>query len=449
MPLTDELGRQALELMADRLGGEGHADIALSTSLNFESWLSLLSEDQPQLSDAANRDNQALFAHLRDLVAACLLDAQRKALAGPAPGWLYEFVSVLHATRATVITFNYDCLVETAVATHELWDPRHREVISPGDALQNLPPLPNVGARLVGPLLGTFRLLKLHGSLDWWAVPGDVSGATLNREQLHGIFGDQHEMLDEQRRRELPGRERFIIPPLSAKGGYYRNPLTRELWQQSHHALREATRVSLVGYSLPEVDLVVANLLRAAVESREVAIDIVNPCPEPIAERLEGLGASRDAMNVVDGYDCVETFSRDLAEEASGSVLRQLADTSLSRAADTALAVAWGSTDALSADSVRRVVGLVDRRDGTLELTLEAEIPHEGATGTRFADDGRPDESSFPSAQSLASKIDGRHRIVAQAPDGDHTLVAVWEEGRAVGASARWIFFAPAGARRR
>jgi hypothetical protein len=68
----------------------------------------------------------------------------------------------------------------------------------------------------------------------------------------------------EQRQRELPGRERFIIPPLSTKGSYYRNPLTRELWQQAHRTLSRATRISLVGYSMPPADLVMANMLRPA-----------------------------------------------------------------------------------------------------------------------------------------------------------------------------------------
>jgi hypothetical protein len=41
----------------------------------------------------------------------------------PPPAWLYELVSVLHRRRATVITLNYDVLIEAAVQTHEIWDP--------------------------------------------------------------------------------------------------------------------------------------------------------------------------------------------------------------------------------------------------------------------------------------------------------------------------------------
>jgi hypothetical protein len=105
-------------------------------------------------------------------------------------------------------------------------------------------------------MCNTFRLLKLHGSLDWWAVPKDVSGATLNREETYGTFERPAELTDEERHRTLHGRERFIIPPLSLKGTYYRNPLTRELWRQADQALHRATRISIVGYSIPPADFV-------------------------------------------------------------------------------------------------------------------------------------------------------------------------------------------------
>src|SRR5580692_6340065 len=103
MPLTDELGNQAVEL----LKAEGRYDasrLVFGGELTFESWLSLLSEDQPQLSEAENRENAALFARLRDAVARVLIEAQFGVLAQSAPGWLYEFISALHLARAAVIT---------------------------------------------------------------------------------------------------------------------------------------------------------------------------------------------------------------------------------------------------------------------------------------------------------------------------------------------------------
>ena len=117
MPLTDELGSRAIESL-QAAGDIRATQASFGPELSFESWLSSLSEEQPQLSDADNRDNAALFARLRDAIAAELLEAQREALSGPAPCWLYELISVLHRRQASVLTFNYDTLVDTAVASH-------------------------------------------------------------------------------------------------------------------------------------------------------------------------------------------------------------------------------------------------------------------------------------------------------------------------------------------
>ena len=53
-------------------------------------------------------------------------------------------------------------------------------------------PPPTYGA-MEGFMVDTFRLLKLHGSLDWWWTPEDETGATLSRSPLVGGFGDPRE----------------------------------------------------------------------------------------------------------------------------------------------------------------------------------------------------------------------------------------------------------------
>lgn len=444
MPLTDELGRQAVELLAANGRRLSATQLGFGPELTFESWLSLLSEDQPQLTDAENRDNAALFAHLRDAIGDRLLDAQREALLQLPPGWLYELVGVLHRWRATVITLNYDVLVEAAVQTHEIWDPAVRRRVQPGDLLRNLPPLPNVGARLVGPLCRTFTLLKLHGSLDWWAVPNDASGATLTREDRRPVFGDPDEMPIEQRQRELPGRERFIIPPLSTKSTYYRNPLTRELWQQAHRALSAATRISLVGYSMPPADLVMTNMLRPALSTPGIEVDVVNPDPDRLVDRLIGLGLRADAIETIADNDCVGSFSTSLCSQASAALANELRRSLLDDSPDAALAVAWGDPTALGG-AARRVAEVLVH-NSTLELVLERDSPQGDVTAARLATDASASREVFPSAADVADNIGQCDRVIARDADHKHTLIAAWHEGRNVGANARWLFFAPADA---
>lgn len=82
MPLTDELGDRAVGLLETR--GLLHSRrLKFGRELTFESWLSLLSDDQPQLSEAENRENAALFAHLRDAIAELLLEAHSIGISTP------------------------------------------------------------------------------------------------------------------------------------------------------------------------------------------------------------------------------------------------------------------------------------------------------------------------------------------------------------------------------
>jgi hypothetical protein len=440
MPLTDQLGTRAVAM----LSSEGHlsGQPGFSQGLTFESWLSLLADDQPQLSEAENRDNAAQFVRLRDAIASLLVDSQHLTMEQPAPSWLYELVSVLHSRQASVITLNYDTLVETAVASHEIWDTAVGRYVDPIDILRNLPRLSDSGGtNLIGPLADTFKLLKLHGSTDWWAVPNDTSGATLNREQATGTFGAPYDMTLAERQQQLPGRERFIIPPLSTKSTYYRNPLTRELWQQADQALKHASRISLIGYSLPAADLVMANMLRSAFDERNIRVDVVNPQPDELSQRLIGLGVSEESLVVTAGHDCVEAFTGTLCGEANAALIRQLGTEMLRDGPDAALAVAWGDSHG---NNVLRVIELAQGDNNTLELILENAPPREGATAVRRAQDGTPIRDGYPTAEQLADTIGPYSQLVAVDNRGAHKLISARQEGRTAGASARWIMFTPA-----
>ena len=262
LPLTDELGMFALLRLPD---GWRHRAPSHFVGGTFETWLSRLADDQPQLSEAENQENRALFAHTVEAITSELADRQRKALTQAAPPWLYELLSVLHCGRHTAITLNYDILVEAGLQGHALWcngpptDPNNPARSSPGrfagigDVLGGLPDLRARSGQtiytdeLTASPEQTFQLLKLHGSLDWYWVPGDASGPTLNRSILRPRFGTELPTRQDYAN-ELPGREPFIVPPLAAKSAYFRNPVIREIRRKALAALRRADRIHLVGY---------------------------------------------------------------------------------------------------------------------------------------------------------------------------------------------------------
>ena len=188
MPLTDQLGENALaalrSLLPPRLALE-----RLPRGLNFEAWLSQLAGDQPYLPDAENAENRAAFQRFSEAIADIIGTRVQEALANPYPEWLLSHLSVPPTiTLATVITFNYDTLIECMVATPTgiLGNPDLQGQLWQGvgwtELTGGLPPPGDSG--LPAEKVDTLRLLKLHGSLNWYWRAGDSSGISVVRRNL-------------------------------------------------------------------------------------------------------------------------------------------------------------------------------------------------------------------------------------------------------------------------
>lgn len=119
MPLTDDLGDRVLAVVAAK--ATGPVPQQPFRNGRFESWLSRISEDQPDLSVTENLANRVLFELCSECLASvlenCVSDAKAEALSHD---WLYEFLGTLHARQSTVVTFNQDTLLEFAVSEAEL-----------------------------------------------------------------------------------------------------------------------------------------------------------------------------------------------------------------------------------------------------------------------------------------------------------------------------------------
>ena len=223
MPLTDELGN----LAAERAGLDLEKE---SSDGRFEAWLSRLAEPQPDLTHMENIGNSVVFSKLQQAIHSTMVQRQETALSEGYPPWASEFVAALHASRATVVSFNYDLSIEWLFDRLGVWDFEGSERIGWPNLLGDLPPFPPIPARLSGSLRPSMQLLKLHGSLNWYWAPGDESGLTSNKWELRSDEGE--------RRRYLPGRQPFIVPPTALKTAYFSNPVVHEMWQQAAAALR-------------------------------------------------------------------------------------------------------------------------------------------------------------------------------------------------------------------
>lgn len=345
MPLTDELGLAALSELRGTLPPRLALD-SFPPNMNFESWLSQLASDQPYLSDAENAENRAAFMRLSDSIASVLGQRVDSVLAENYPEWLLQFVSAAHHARSTLITFNYDTLIECFVDTPtgilgnhsrdvDVWDPIHWTELSGG-----LPPWPPGDAYIAATQVETLMLLKMHGSLNWYWRPRDRSGISVARRKLPGHFGSPQAYEDEERRRRLPGRVPYVVPPASSKSDYYADPIASEMWAPAARRLRRAKRVVLVGYSLPATDTTFSNMLRESIQGSDCDVLIADLDPGPVFDRLLDLGIAQERILVgPSGAEAVPSLVHSWIDSLGRSALMKLLNY---RGPTRQLVLAWG-----------------------------------------------------------------------------------------------------------
>lgn len=233
---------------------------------NFEQWLSFLIESPPWLPPAEQARNRAAFLHIADAIAKILSSRQLATVQshdGNCPDWLSQLVDLWARHRSTVITFNYDQLVELAwISASNTQGPKRSIDLYPAPLT---PLIARTGAMpAAATSSGGFRLLKLHGSIGWWysgpdGPPGDVvydqgmKGSTWSSEGLD----PDHEMTESLVADRVP----MIVPPAAVKSPYYNNSILRAMWKSAADALNSADEIVLMGFSLPQTDMLVSSML--------------------------------------------------------------------------------------------------------------------------------------------------------------------------------------------
>ena len=297
LPTLAELGQAVVQVLAREqqedkelgrvvLSGSAAREIThgLVPTGDLERWLSYLADPPPFLDEPERYFNLGLFSHVARVVVREIESRQRQALAATMPPWLARLVRLWHETQATVISLNYDGLVERALQHLDI--PGSKGHLADA-ALGDLPGFAPAAAALArDPEPPTFRLIKLHGSIDWAWSPGDATGSTIVRARLTSNWSNDEEADVSV---SAPGKEPFVVPPLATKSRYYGNSLVRAVWHKARVALASATSVTLCGYSLPASDFATAVLVSAET-NRAARWSIADLEPRPIEERLARLG---------------------------------------------------------------------------------------------------------------------------------------------------------------
>ena len=223
---------------------------------NIELWMTYLSQRQPWLHESFNQYNQALATRIRRYIREVVDQTSFNSMTTSKPEWLGSLIEQWSKRQSSVITLNYDTLVERAagalvvpeinngrgIALSQMYPPYFSDIRSRVTML--------LGA---GPL-DTFKYFKLHGSINWhYSGREDFYGETIFYSDV-SPWGpkNSHEKLSSS---SAMDKETLIIPPVSEKTTYFNNETVRRLWQEGSEALEGATRVFVIGYSLPISDL--------------------------------------------------------------------------------------------------------------------------------------------------------------------------------------------------
>ena len=272
---------------------------------DIEMWMSYLSQAQPWLSDSDVYLNYSLASRIRKIISQVLEERISQVVMSAPPKWLNQLIASWHERQSVIVTLNYDTLIESAAqfgfteeSTLETNLPGKKQSLNP---VHIYPPhFSSIASRRGEAILGfgdtnTFRLFKLHGSVNW-----HYSG----REQYFGetiFFRDVPEFeaaSDIENRKAAMERSKnfardkstLIIPPIAEKTTYFNNETIRGIWRDAGTALQEASAVYVLGYSLPKSDLGMKLFLTGNLPSLDTPISLVNLDQGIIGRFKEALG---------------------------------------------------------------------------------------------------------------------------------------------------------------
>jgi hypothetical protein len=301
MPTVAQLGGIVARRIVNRpaLGELPHAVQAILRQgsipgNDLEAWLSTLATPPPFVSEIETHFYAGVFAQVAFDIGEEVEASEARVLAQDPPPWFGRLVRIWNVTGATVITFNYDTLVEHAAV---------RPILPWGDRWPNV----------------AFNLLKVHGSTNWWRARGAAPGGDVAVQPLLPGWGAEPDRL------EPVGDERVLIPPIVAKGSFYDLSFIRRQWQQARAALESATALFILGYRLPANDLAATALVSQHLAAN-AQITVVNRSPNKPAAVLERNG--RPAGQIVEGDDSISRFVSEydamLASELGPILVQQL-----------------------------------------------------------------------------------------------------------------------------
>ncbi len=275
MPLMNELA----SCIEPEINNYPNKEIYKKFGTDIEGLMTYLHQEVPWKSDYDSKIDEGLLLKLLNKIGEYITECEEKAFEKVLPPWAKQFIEYIHEKELTVATFNYDTILERL--SEELkykHDPKNAINIIEiyRIPISSLPSRTNSTGFSYGALQGyrssnTYRLLKLHGSINWYFTRDD------------GVLGTPvyYTKVDEDRnaeeiKRNIMGLTTLIIPPVAEKSSFYNTQLIKILWTELAKAVDGADEIYCVGYSLPKSDYTTQIFFKTVIDKDKRKVYIVN-----------------------------------------------------------------------------------------------------------------------------------------------------------------------------
>lgn len=241
-----------------------------------------------------------------------------------------KFAARLAATEVTIITFNYDLLIEILLEQTSNWQRYYGYGAHIPTASAAMPTSPHTfQLQRFSEELDINRsrvtLLKLHGSINWGKpIIADDQSNAIYQLPIRGGFS----IADFAVQTEFgsPFTQYFkpvIVPPVLDKSLWLRNPTFRVLWNMAMEAIDNAETITFIGYSLPVTDFMAEFMFRQGINlhSTETKIVVVDPNASELRKRYLDVFGSAPILDIkFKETDFVSYASQMLTSEDPGTV---------------------------------------------------------------------------------------------------------------------------------
>ncbi len=300
MPLLQELSSQTRGRLSD-------LPESLSTvGDNIEIWLSYLSQPHPWLRESENLRNRALALEITEEIEKVLDEKEQLVVQDECPSWLLTLTQHWHKNQAGVISLNYDTLVERA-AVNSIGKIKAEHIYPVRLELSTKRGGEN--AAVLGSMrpVDSFTLFKLHGSTNWYySGTSESTGEVIYYSTIGGWVANSSR--ESGSKQAVSDKTPLIVPPTTEKVGFFQHESLKRIWTQALSSLRAATRLFIIGYSLPMTDLAVRLFLHDGARGCRKELYTVNLDCSIVDRYTELLGNAFDVKEEFVGDNAIEKF---------------------------------------------------------------------------------------------------------------------------------------------